>query len=110
MTPLQTQSTTAAARAALAARALHMYAREYYGAHNSVVWRKICSILGGPERTGLDGWSPLTQTTIQVTVNASHCARDVVTNARFTGYFTPTIDDDVGDEAEAEALAYLRGV
>ncbi len=79
-------------------------------AHNSVVWRKICTILGGPERTGLDGWSPLTQTTIQVTVNASQCARDVVTNARFTGYFTPTIDDDVGDEAEAEALAYLRGV
>jgi hypothetical protein len=42
--------------------------------------------------------------------NASHCARDVVTNARFTGYFTPTINDDVGDEAEAEAHAYLLGV
>ena len=23
-----------------------MYAREHYGAHNSVVWRKVCSILG----------------------------------------------------------------
>ena len=92
------------------ANAEAMYAREHYGAHNSVVWRKTCSILGGPARTGLVGWPPLTQTTIQVTVNASHYARDVVTNARFTGYFTPTIDDDVGDEAEAEALAYLRGV
>lgn len=27
-----------------------------------------------------------------------------------TGYFTPTIDDDYGDDAEAVALAYFRGV
>ena len=67
--------TTAAARAALTARALHMYARDYYGAHNSVVWRKICYILGGPERTGLVGWSPRTPTTIQVRVHTT-CMRD----------------------------------